>query len=105
MPTIAAREVIEQKQLHDVFGESDKEEELFGFENRGDISDIDFEDLTSESDDEESDESDGERLDMSQPWTSSLSNVRVEAFVSLTGPTFQQPENPSALSLFQKLFW
>ena len=33
-----------------------------------------------------------------------MSNIRVEAFVSPTGPTFQQPENPSALSLFEKLF-
>ena len=103
MSAMAAWEVIEPQQLHNVFGESD-EEDFFGFKNPGDISDIDFEGLTSESDDEESDESDGERSDTSQPWSSSLSNVRVEAFVSPTGPTFQPPENPSALSLFEKLF-
>ena len=100
---MAAQEVIQQQQLHHVSGESD-EEDFFGFKNPGDISDIDFEGLTSDSDDEESDESDGERLDTSQPWSPFLSNVRVEAYVSPTGPTFQPPEDPSALSLLEKLF-
>ena len=61
MSAMVAREVIEQQQLHGIFGESDEEEDFFGFENPGDISDIEFEGVTSESHDEESDESDDER--------------------------------------------
>ena len=97
MSNMAAREIVEQQQLHDVFEKSDKQEAFFGLDNPGGIPDIAFKGLTSESDDEEtqeSDKNDGDRLHVSEPWTYFWPMSKLKTLFSPAGPTFKPPKTP-----------
>lgn len=94
---------ITQAEFDKIFGSSDSETE----NNSGEGSDLDFQGLDDENSSSESGESDNEHEEENGDqlaWSSELTNIVVDDFVSPTGITFDIAENAERIDIFLELF-